>query len=449
MNKEKWIQAIRDALARRDIRAVRILMEPLHAADQAEVMEALSSEECLILFRYLPKNEAAELFAYLNLSQQKELIQSFNNTELSQLVDQLYVDEAIDLLEELPANAVEQILSGSTPEKRAVLNRFLRYEEDSAGSVMSEELIRLKPEMKVSEAIMAIRSDREKLASAAEIYVTTADKQLLGVLSIRELLRADDDELIQDIMTPRVISVQTDTDQEEALSLIRKYDFLALPVTDSEMRLVGVITIDDALDISEEEASEDFAIMAAMAPAEASYLETGVLEHAKNRLPWLLILMVSGMLNGLILGGFEGALVSMPVLFTFVPMLTDTGGNSGSQSSTMVIRGLALGEIEVKQLPSVLWKEFRISCIVGFVLSVVCFLRVVAFPPHDPLVGLTVALTVFAVVLLSKLCGGLLPLAAKKLGLDPALMAAPLITTIVDAGALVIFFTMAKAIFGI
>lgn len=446
---QEFIEEIRLAIKNRDILRVRELVKPLHAADGAELLESLSPAEQPALFRFLPKDFAAELFAYLSVPRQLDFMKDFTLPELSGLVDELYVDDATDLLEELPANAVQRILAGTPAEKRSILNRYLRYGDDSAGSVMSEEMVRLSPDMTVERAIKEIRGERRKLAATSTLYVTGPHRRLLGVLSIRELLQAADGELIRDVMKENIISVRTDTDQEEALILFRKYDFLALPVTDSENRLVGVITADDALDISADEATEDFEIMAAMQPSETGYFETTVAEQAKNRLPWLMLLMISGMINGLILGSFEHAFVALPILVTFIPMLTDTGGNAGSQSSTLIIRGLALGEIGVRDLPGVFWKEFRIAVVTGLGLGLVSFLRVMLFPPRDPLVGLVVALAVLFIVILSKLCGGALPILAERLGLDPALMAAPLITTIVDAGGLIIFFTLAKLVFGI
>lgn len=446
---EAVLPSVREAIEARNVLQVRERVERLHAADAAELMELLNSEECMVLFRFLQKDYAAELFSFLNIEQQKALIRGFNDEELLELVDRLFIDDATDLLEELPANAVRRILSGSSQVKRTTLNRYLRFPEDSAGSAMSEEFIRLQPDMTVAHAIRKIRNHRKKLASTSVLYVTEKDQKLVGVLSIRELLQAKDETTVGEIMHDQVVYVLTTTDREEALALIRKYDFLALPVTDREERLVGVITIDDALDISDEEATEDFEKMAAMHPSEHPYFESGVVEQAKSRLPWLFILMISGMLTGFILEGFEDAFKAMPILVTFIPMLTDTGGNAGSQSSTMIIRGLALGEIKVYQLPKVIWKELRISVLVGIGLAIVCMIRVLLLNPDQYGVALAVSLAVFFIVIISKMIGGALPLLAKKIGLDPALMAAPLITTLVDAAGLLIFFSLAELILGL
>lgn len=432
-----------------DVPSVREYLAPLHQADIAALLEIMDEEDSLLLFRYLHKDMAAEVFSFLSVSNQLELVSSFSAVETGDLVDRLYVDDATDFLEELPANAVVKILANTSRQKREALNRFLKYKEDSAGSVMTIEMISIRQFWTVKEAIDNIRNDKRKLVSTAQVYITSYEHKLVGVLSIRELLQAKDDEIIKDIMRTPVISVNTDTDQEEALLMIQKYDFMALPVTDSENRLVGIITADDALDISTQEASDDFAIMAAVKPSEQSYFDSSVLYQTKNRLLWLTILTITGIVNGFILGGFEAAFTAMPILVTFIPMLTDTGGNAGSQSSTLVIRSLAIGELSARDLPKVLWKEFRISIFTGFSLAIISFIRVMIFPPHDILVALLLGLTVFVIVIVAKLCGGLLPMVANKLGLDPAMMAAPLITTIVDASGLIIFFLLARLILGV
>lgn len=449
MERRELFIELQRLLELKDVLSVRNLLEDLHYADIAELMEDLNAEDTLLLFRFLHKEDAADVFAYLSVSRQVELLNIITTEQAAKIVDQLYVDDALNLLEEVPANMVSRILAQTPRGKRDVLNRYLQYKEDSAGSAMSEEFLKVYPDMKINEAINYIRNERKKIASSSQVYVISNGRKLVGVLSIGELLRAKDEDVIEDIMTSPVIACETDTDQEDALKMIQKYDFMALPVTDLEGRLVGIITSDDFLDIAQEEASEDLSIMAAVQPSEKPYFESTVLEQAKSRVPWLMILMISGMINGLILGGFEDAFVIMPILVTFIPMLTDTGGNTGSQSSTLMIRGLAVGEIEVKDLMKVVWNEFKIATIVGLSLAVVSFLRVVIFAPHDPMIGLLVGLSVMLIVLLSKMCGSVLPLVAQKFGADPALMAAPLITTIVDAGGLIIFFMLAKLIFKI
>lgn len=449
MKNLEFIEKLKLLLEERKIVEVRELLEGLHPADIAELMDELNPEDILLMFRFLKKSDAAEVFSYLSLSNQIKLLDIITTEQAAKIVDQLYSDDAVTFLEEVPANLVTKILVHTSKEKRDLLNKFLSYKEDSAGSAMTEEYLKVLPNMTVGESLNRIRNQKNKIASSSQIYVVSERKKLVGVLSIGELLRAEDDMLIKDIMTENVISCHTDTDQEEALKIIQKYDFMALPVTDSENRLVGIITSDDFLDIAQEEASDDISIMAAIHPSEKSYFETTIKEQAKNRLPWLAFLTISGMINGLILSNFEDAFVIMPILVTFIPMLTDTGGNTGAQSSTLVIRGLALGEIEVSDAFRIIFKEFRIALIVGLCLGTLAFFRVMIFPPNDPMIGLLVGLSILVIVLLSQLCGSVLPILAEKIGLDPALMAAPLITTIVDAGGLVVFFLLAKLFFNI
>lgn len=449
MKNLEFIEKLKLLLEERKIVEVRELLEGLHPADIAELMDELNPEDILLMFRFLKKSDAAEVFSYLSLSNQIKLLDIITTEQAAKIVDQLYSDDAVTFLEEVPANLVTKILVHTSKEKRDLLNKFLSYKEDSAGSAMTEEYLKVLPNMTVGESLNRIRNQKNKIASSSQIYVVSERKNLVGVLSIGELLRAEDDMLIKDIMTENVISCHTDTDQEEALKIIQKYDFMALPVTDSENRLVGIITSDDFLDIAQEEASDDISIMAAIHPSEKSYFETTIKEQAKNRLPWLAFLTISGMINGLILSNFEDAFVIMPILVTFIPMLTDTGGNTGAQSSTLVIRGLALGEIEVSDAFRIIFKEFRIALIVGLCLGTLAFFRVMIFPPNDPMIGLLVGLSILVIVLLSQLCGSVLPILAEKIGLDPALMAAPLITTIVDAGGLVVFFLLAKLFFNI
>lgn len=449
MKNIEFIEKLKILLEEHKIVEVRELLEGLHPADIAELMDELNPEDILLMFRFLKKSDAAEVFSYLSLSNQIKLLDIITTEQAARIVDQLYSDDAVNFLEEVPANLVTKILVHTSKEKRDLLNKFLSYKEDSAGSAMTEEYLKVLPNMTVGESLNRIRNQKNKIASSSQIYVVSERKNLVGVLSIGELLRAEDNMLIKDIMTENVISCHTDTDQEEALQIIQKYDFMALPVTDSENRLVGIITSDDFLDIAQEEASDDISIMAAIHPSEKSYFETTIKEQAKNRLPWLAFLTISGMINGLILSNFEEAFVIMPILVTFIPMLTDTGGNTGAQSSTLVIRGLALGEIEVSDAFKIIFKEFKIALIVGLCLGALAFFRVMIFPPNDPMIGLLVGISILIIVLLSQLCGSVLPILAEKIGLDPALMAAPLITTIVDAGGLVVFFLLAKLFFNI
>lgn len=446
MEMMSFLDQLRAQLSSKDIEGVRALMKPMHAADIAALLDSLTPTEITTLFRFLYKDTAAEVFSYLDTDKQVQLVDIFEEEETVDLINRLYVDDAVDLLEELPANVVNRILlKTKDKEKREQLNRFLKYEEDTAGSVMSPEFIKVHPFMTVQEAIEKIRTDKSVLASYSQIYVTSKDLKLLGVLSIRELLKSEDDDRIVDIMQTPVISVKTDEDQEEALRMIQKYDFNALPVTDSEDRLVGIITVDDAMDISTAEASEDVALMAAVQPSDKNYFSTTVFEHVKSRLPWLILLMLCGLMNGRILASFQDAFTALPILVSFIPVLNDTGGNTGSQASTLVIRGLAMGEITVHDFMRVVWKEVRIALTISSILAGMLILCVTILPPHNTQVGLVVGLALILIVTLAKFLGATLPIFFQKIGVDPALMASPLITTIVDACGLMIYFELAKS----
>ena len=400
----------------------------------------------MVVFRALPKEMAAEVFSNLEPDTQQVIIQSATDQEVSAIVEELYVDDAVDMLEELPANVVKRVLKAARPDTRKLINQFLNYPDNSVGSIMTAEFTDLKQSMTVAQAIAHIRRTGENSESVYTCYVTDAGRRLEGVLTIKELLLAQDEQLIADLMETDVITAETTEDQEEAVARMMKYDFISLPVVDKEGRLVGIVTVDDVMDVMEEEATEDFEKMAAMAPSEKPYLKTSVLSLAKHRILWLLVLMISGMITGGILGQYEAAFAAMPLLVTFIPMLTDTGGNAGSQSSTLVIRGMAVGEIQLKDFAKVFWKELRVSMLVGVVLSAVNFVRLIITYPGNQMVALTVALALFVTVLLAKTVGGVLPMVAKLCHADPAIMAAPLITTIVDAISLVVYFRIACAL---
>ena len=444
-NQEELLQLLEE----HKIRELRLRWDAMNEIDIAAFMEELPAEKAVWAFRTLPKDMAAEVFANLPSETQQIIITAITDTELSAIVEDLFVDDAVDMLEDMPANVVRRVMKSARPETRALINHFLKYPENSAGSIMTAEFTDLRRDMTVQEALSHIRrtgADRETIYTC---YVTDAQKVLIGVVTVKDLLLSPDNRQIEEIMDTDVISVETGEDQEEAVSLLNKYNLLSLPVVDVENRLVGIVTVDDAVDVMEQEATEDFEKMAAMAPSEKPYLKTGVLTLARNRIVWLLVLMVSGMITGSILGKYEAAFAALPLLVTFIPMLTDTGGNAGSQSSTMVIRGLAVSEITSRDVLAVLWKELRVSLLVGVVLSAVNYARVLIFYPGSGLTALTVSLALFATVVLAKTIGGILPLAAKFLRADPAIMAAPLITTIVDALSLVIYFSIAQAVLGI
>ena len=440
------IQALLELLERRDLHALRAALLEENEVDIAEFLEELPQDKIVVVFRALPKEMAAEVFSNLEPDTQQVIIQSATDQEVSAIVEELYVDDAVDMLEELPANVVKRVLKAARPDTRKLINQFLNYPDNSVGSIMTAEFTDLKQSMTVAQAIAHIRRTGENSESVYTCYVTDAGRRLEGVLTIKELLLAQDEQLIADLMETDVITAETTEDQEEAVARMMKYDFISLPVVDKEGRLVGIVTVDDVMDVMEEEATEDFEKMAAMAPSEKPYLKTSAFTLAKHRIVWLLVLMISGMITGGILGQYEAAFAAMPLLVTFIPMLTDTGGNAGSQSSTLVIRGMAVGEIQLKDFAKVFWKELRVSMLVGVVLSAVNFVRLIITYPGNQMVALTVALALFVTVLLAKTVGGVLPMVAKLCHADPAIMAAPLITTIVDAISLVVYFRIACAL---
>ena len=441
---EQYQERIDELAKEKRYAELRDLFLPMEPADIALLLEEGKQEQMPLLYRLLPKELAAEVFVELESDSQEMLINGFSNTELKEVLDELYLDDAVDIVEEMPASVVIRILDKATPEMRKSINEILKYPEDSAGSIMNMEFLSLKKDMTVEDAFKRIRRIGGELETINILYVTDPTRHLLGVLSVRDLLLAEEDDLIEEIMDPNVVSVNTMDDKEDVAQALSKYDFLAMPVVDKEERLVGIVTVDDAMDVLQEEATEDIEKMAAILPGDKPYLKTGVFALAKNRILWLLVLMISGMITGGILGRYEAAFSVMPLLVTFIPMLTDTGGNAGSQSSTLVIRGMAVGDISLSDFPKVLWKELRVSLLVGAVLSLVNLVRLLLSYPGNELVCVTVTLSLFATVVLAKTIGGALPMLAKLVRADPAIMAAPLITTIVDALSLVLYFTIAS-----
>lgn len=422
----------------------------LNSVDIATLLEEVDNKKnMLVLFRLLPKDIEIDVFSYMSNDMQQYIIQSITHEEMTNIIDQLYFDDVIDLLEEMPANIVKKILLNTDDKKRKLINQFLKYEEDSAGSIMTIEFVDLKKEMTVEQAIERIRKTGVDKQTINTCYVIDKNRKLEGITSIRRLILSNKDVLIKDIMKENYVSINTFDDQEYVASQFKKYDLVSMPVVDKEHRLVGIITIDDIVDIIDQENTEDFHKMAAMEPSEEEYLKTGVFELAKHRIIWLLVLMISATFTGNIIRKSEDVLQSVVILASFIPMLMDTGGNSGSQSSTLVIRGLALGEIKLKDIFKVMWKEFRVSVVVGIVLSIVNFFRVYFIEKVSFMVAITVCISLFFTVVLAKVVGGILPIVAKKLKLDPAIMASPLITTIVDAVALLIYFGIAKMLLGI
>ena len=443
MEKQFDLDALELLIDTRRFRALRDALAEMNEVDIAQFLGELEPEKAVLAFRTLPKEAASEVFSNLESEVQQVIIGSITDAELAAIVEDLYVDDAVDMLEELPANVVKRVLKNAKPDTRALINQFLKYPENSAGSIMTAEFTDLRAAMTVAQAIEHIRRTGEDRETIYTCYVIDASRKLEGVVTVKDLLLAPDGMQVRDVMSDDVISIGTLEDQEEVARLFNKYDFLSLPVVDHEDRLVGIITVDDAMDVMEQEATEDFEVMDAMHPSEKPYLKTGVVTLAKNRIVWLLVLMISGMVTGGILGRYEAAFAAMPILVTFIPMLTDTGGNAGSQSSTLIIRGIAVGDITGRDIPAVLWKELRVAALVGVALSAVNYLRLVLTYPGHEMVALTVALTMFCTVVMAKTIGGILPLVAKFFHADPAIMAAPLITTIVDALSLIIYFNIA------
>jgi len=430
---------------------VRELYE-INAVDAAEFLTVVSDEDLPKVFRMLKKSVAAEIFAELDSDVQEKIIHAFSDQEFSKILDQLYIDDVMDMLDELPASVVDRILKNADSQTRAEINRFLKYEEESAGSVMTSEFVRIRSSMTVAEAVNYIRRVGAHKETVYVIYVTDNSRVLEGIVELRDLLFAKEDDLIDDIMDRSVICALTTDHQEEVAMKIAKYDLLALPVVDSEGRLVGIVTVDDALDVIEEEATEDIEIMSAIVPSDKPYLKTGIFETWKQRIPWLLLLMLSATFTSAIITHYENSLADAVILTAFIPMLMGTGGNAGGQSSGTIIRSLSLGEVKMGNILKVLFKELRVSLICGATLAIASFIKTLVldfacdFSTENILVSLVVSLTLFATVIMAKLVGSSLPILAKRLGFDPAVMASPFITTIVDAISLMIYFTIASAI---
>lgn len=443
LDEEMKMKELFELLENKQYRQLKAELVELNEADIAAFLTELDKEKILLVFRMLPKDQAADVFAFLEVEEQQHIINGINDNELKQIIEDLYVDDAVDMLEELPATVVKRVLQNATPETRALINQFLQYPENSAGSIMTAEYVGLKSTMTVADAFAYIRKNGVDKETIYTCYVMDQKRKLEGVVTVKDLLMHSYETVIGDIMDTNVITVVTTEDQERVAEDFTKYDLLSMPVVDKEDRLVGIVTVDDIVDVMEQEATEDFEKMAAMAPSEKPYLKTSVFQLAKNRIVWLLVLMVSSMLTGGILAKYERAFALIPLLVTFIPMLTDTGGNAGSQSSTLIIRGMAVGEIEPSDILKVLWKEIRVGVLVGVILGAVNFVRLVLMYPGQEMVCLTVVLSLFMTVLLAKAIGCTLPIVAKVMKLDPAIMAAPLITTIVDAFSLVIYFQLA------
>ena len=449
-------RAIEAMLEDKKYATLRDILVTMNSADIAAIFASVEETRLPVLFRLLPKELAAETFVEMEPEAQELLIRTFSDNELKEVVDELYVDDAAALVEEMPANVVKRILRQADPEMRKSINLILRYPENSAGSLMTTEYVSLRPDMTVEESILRIRRQGVDKETIYTCYVTEG-RRLLGIVSVKDLLLCPDDEtLVQDIMLTNIISVDTHTDQEEVAKILTKYSFIALPVVDKDGRMVGIVTFDDAMDVMEDETTEDMELMGGILPSEKTYLRSSVWELFKSRIPWLLLLMVSATFTGMIITSFEGALAAQAALTAFIPMLMGTGGNSGAQSSVTVIRALSLDELRFSDLPRVIWKEIRTAVLCGIALAMVCFAKIwlidrMLLGNDDITVGinLVVCLSMALTVLLAKLCGAVLPLAAKALKLDPAVMASPFITTVVDALSLRVYFLFARLLLGV
>ncbi len=448
MEKEELFETIRSLLEKKDYQGLRKLAEDMNPVDFAEVSSEVTSEQLLILFRLLPKDLAADAFAEMDPDEQERLLQGFTDQEVHDVLEEMSVDDAVDMVEEMPANVVKRILAMASPDTRKEINQLLKYPEDSAGALMTTEYVALKENTTALAAIDWIRKNGDDREDIYTCYVLDPSRKLIGVVTMRELLLAKDDVKIADLMNENVIQVETSVDKEEAAKLFDRYNLSTLPVTDGEGRLVGIITVDDALDVIQEEATEDFEKMAALAPREDTYLDTPILKHVKSRLPWLFVLMFSSIFTGLIIEKYEIAFAAQPLLVALMPMLMDTGGNAGAQSSTLIIRSMATDEIELKDFVKVFWKECRVSLITGSVLAVANGIRIY-IQYHSTSLAVIIVLTLVLDILIANLIGASLPMLAKKLNLDPALMASPLMTTIVDVAAVFIYFQIAVKVLGL
>lgn len=446
------IENIINLLDEKKYALVRSILIDMNAIDIAELMEELNDEHILILYRLLPKDLSAEVFTNMESEMQEIIIQSITDKEISDLIELLFIDDTVDFIEELPANVVKRVLSSTNPEKRRLINQFLNYPEDSAGSIMTIEFMELKKDMTVGESIERIRRIGINKETVNTCYITGQNRLLEGEITLKDLVLADDEVKIKDIMSLQedLIFITTDMDAEDVSNLFRKYSILSMPVVDSEKRLVGIITVDDILDVVQEEVSEDIEKMAAILPLEEEYMKASLFDMAKKRIVWLLVLMITATFTQAIIRGYDNLLAANVMLAAYIPMLMGTGGNAGSQASTLIIRGLALGDIEMKDFFKIVFKEARISFMVGSILAVINFIKMYFIDrPDNIFISVAVSISLIITVMIAKIVGGSLPIIAKKLKLDPAVMAAPLITTIVDAVTVLIYFSIAMALLSI
>lgn len=451
---EEITKKIQELIEKKKINELHTMLEGINSADFPSLFEELNEEQIIIIYRLLPKEKAAEVFAELDSDVQRKLINVFTDKELKTVIDELFMDDTVDLIEEMPASVVKRILKNIGARDRKVINELLNYPEDSAGSIMTTEFIEFKKGITVQDGFDIIKKTGLKKETVYYAYVVDSSRKLIGSVDIKEMLISERDIQISEIMEENPIRVLTSEDQEEVAKMFDKYNFMALPVVDTENRLVGIVTIDDAIDVMQDENTEDFEKMAAMIPNEETYFKTGVFTHARNRILWLLVLMISSTFTGAIIQKYENAFAAVPILVAFIPMIMGTGGNCGSQSSTLVIRGLALDEIKISDIFKVIWKEFRVAIVVGTILAVVTAIRIYfqygsEYQGEIVHLSIVVGLTLILTAILAKLVGGILPMIAKTLKLDPAIMAAPLISTIVDMCSILIFFKCAVMIMGL
>ena len=433
-----------ELLANGRIRELKYELNELNSFDAAEFFELIPDDKKLYVFRLMTKDNAAEAFSYMDSDVQEHIIKSISDSELRYIVDEMYIDDTVDLLAELPANLVTRVLKNADETKRKLINQFLNYPETSAGSIMTIEFVQFHEEMTVKRAMEQLRAtgvDKETIYSC---YVVNSKRILIGILPLRRLILANDDEIVKNLMEDRVISVKTMDDQEEIAEIFKDYNLISLPVVDNEGRLVGIITVDDIMDVIDQETTEDFEKMAALLPSEDEYLKTSIFTLTKNRIMWLMVLMISGTISALIITKYQHVITTVVALSSYMTILTGTGGNSGSQASTLIIRGMALGEIEMKDILSVIWKEFRVGLLCGLLLGGVNFVRLLIFDNVSLAVNFAVSITMAVVVVVAKVIGCTLPIIAKRIGFDPAIMAGPLITTVVDAISLLIYFNIAS-----
>jgi magnesium transporter len=458
MMSEEWVEEQKEELTEERIlemledRRYKELKEELennmYPVDLADILEEFEQKQLVMVFRLLAKEEAAETFAYMNSDLREILINALTDSELEEVMEEMYLDDTVDVLEELPANVVDRLLLVTDEEKRRQINQLLQYPEDSAGSVMNVDYIALRREMTVADAILRIRQVGLNRETIYTCYVTEK-KKLIGAVDVKELLTTSESKLIEEIMDTNMLYAQTTDDQEDVARTITKYGLIALPIVDHEMCMVGIVTVDDAMLVLQEEETEDISIMAGVHPSEESYFGTTVFEHVKSRIPWLLFLMLSATVTQMIMNSYEGALAAMPQLAGFIPMLTGTGGNCGSQSSTLVIRGLAVGEIELSDVFKVIWKEVRVAVCISVALSVVNGIRIMLMGQGDVTMAITIGATMACTIIIAKVVGCTLPLVAEKVGLDPAIMATPLISTLVDISTISVYFAIVSAVFAL